>query len=330
MYKIKLNKISRLIFRPLLTGCRPPPPLRLATARVGNFRQKIIPRKTEQTEQRVISVGIPAVPRNRKSRNSVPNPSAEEKRTRNSVPLNKKQKQSLEFPFRSLQRKRKQLGIPFRGTNIEANSRNSVPNHSAEKKLLRTRRGSPKFQKQCQKRGLLKYKQITFVCFVKLDPDPQLKFRTKWSYPGYPFPLPCIHSLRASQSLQCSNVYVFCLLSRVCVHQQSTTMLVSLFCICIRGSKRLILLLKFFVECRLGSQSGHRGRASSAKLHFFAGFRSVSFRSELRNWLFRGTRNASKWALSSANNGNHSESIPRNFFGTKFRSQPQRRQVKII
>ena len=57
--------------------------------RVGNFRKKIIPRKTELTEQMVISDGIPAVPRNKKSRNSVPNPSAEEKTSRNSVPWNK-------------------------------------------------------------------------------------------------------------------------------------------------------------------------------------------------------------------------------------------------
>ncbi len=49
-----------------------------------------------------ISDGIPAVPRKRKPRNSVPNPSAEEK----------------------------QLGIPFRRTKIEANSRNSFPNPS--------------------------------------------------------------------------------------------------------------------------------------------------------------------------------------------------------
>ncbi len=37
-----------------------------------------------------------------------------------------------------------------------------------------------------------------------------------------------------------------------------------------------------------------------AKLVFSAEFHSVSFRSELRNWLFRGTRNASEWVFSSA------------------------------
>ncbi len=84
--------------------------------RVGNFQQKIIPRKTEQAEQLVNSDGIPAIPRNAKlsefrsepfqgwekcsefrtvaqklkqnSRNSVPNHS-EEKTTRNSVPWNR-------------------------------------------------------------------------------------------------------------------------------------------------------------------------------------------------------------------------------------------------
>jgi hypothetical protein len=46
---------------------------------LGISDKKIIPRKTELTEELVISDGIPAVPRNRISRNSVPNPSAEEK-----------------------------------------------------------------------------------------------------------------------------------------------------------------------------------------------------------------------------------------------------------
>ncbi len=59
----------------------------------------------------------------------------------------------------------------------------------------------------------------------------------------------------------------------VCASIWSTTMLVSLFCICIR----LILLIYFLVECR-GCQSDHRGRASSVKLHFFAEFRSIPFR----------------------------------------------------
>ncbi len=76
---------------------------------MGISDKKIIPRKTELTEQLVISDGIPVVPRNRKSRNSVPNPSAEEKIARNSVPWSK----------------------------IESNSHNSVPNPSAEENTTR-------------------------------------------------------------------------------------------------------------------------------------------------------------------------------------------------
>ncbi len=41
------------------------------------------------------------------------------------------------FPSEPLQWKRKQLGIPFRGTEIEAKSRNSLPNPSAEEKTTR-------------------------------------------------------------------------------------------------------------------------------------------------------------------------------------------------
>ncbi len=42
--------------------------------------------------------------------------------------------ENLGIPFRILPRKRKHLGIPFRRTKIEANSRNSVPNPCAEEK----------------------------------------------------------------------------------------------------------------------------------------------------------------------------------------------------
>jgi hypothetical protein len=44
--------------------------------------------------------------------------------------------ENLGIPFRTLPRRRKQLGIPFRGTKIEANSHNFVPNLSAEEKQL--------------------------------------------------------------------------------------------------------------------------------------------------------------------------------------------------
>ena len=55
-----------------------------------------------------------------------------------------KYKHTLRIPFRILQRKRKQLGIPFRGKNIEANCRNSVPNHSAEEKPAQHKTRQPK------------------------------------------------------------------------------------------------------------------------------------------------------------------------------------------
>jgi hypothetical protein len=48
-----------------------------------------------------------------------------------------KKKQILGIPFQTFQQKRKQLEILFRGAKKESNSRNSVPNHSAEIKLLR-------------------------------------------------------------------------------------------------------------------------------------------------------------------------------------------------
>ncbi len=156
----------------------------------------------------VISDGIPVVPRNRKSRNSVPNPSAEEKTTRNSVPWNKNRsnlpsfcgwennselgcprnsadtefpgifwllkwflrnsgeipRNSAEFRGISPELHRKSLpysaecqnvtsvdtllGIPFRGTKIEENSRNSGPNYSAEENTIRNSFPCNKKEKQ--------------------------------------------------------------------------------------------------------------------------------------------------------------------------------------
>jgi hypothetical protein len=60
---------------------------------LGISDKKIIPRKTELTEQMVISDGM------------------------------FRGTETLGIPFRTLPRKRKQLGIPFRGTKIEAYSR---------------------------------------------------------------------------------------------------------------------------------------------------------------------------------------------------------------
>ncbi len=83
--------------------------------------KKIIPRKTEQTEQLVCSGGIPAVPRNRKLSEFC---SAEEKNVRNSVPWEKHRSKLSEFHCE-----------PFSGIN----NWNSVPNHSAEEKTTRSK-----------------------------------------------------------------------------------------------------------------------------------------------------------------------------------------------
>jgi hypothetical protein len=44
------------------------------------------------------------------------------------------EQKTLGIPFRTIPQKRKQLGIPCRGTKIEENNWNSVPNHSTEEK----------------------------------------------------------------------------------------------------------------------------------------------------------------------------------------------------
>jgi hypothetical protein len=106
--------------------------------RVRNFRDKIIPWKTEQTEQMVISDGIPDVPRKFFFRNSVPNSSAEEKTTPSSVPWNKKKANSHNYVPNPSAEEKAQHGIPFRGTKIEASSRNSVPNLQATCSILTT------------------------------------------------------------------------------------------------------------------------------------------------------------------------------------------------
>ncbi len=107
----------------------------------------------EWTEKLVYSSGIPAVPRTGNSWNSVPNHYLKEKNAWNSVQwdkneanpwdsvpyhsseeknarkMQKKWEQTLVIPFRTTPRKRIQLGIPFRGSKIEANSWNSVSMH---------------------------------------------------------------------------------------------------------------------------------------------------------------------------------------------------------
>ncbi len=101
--------------------------------------------------------------------------------------VDQKQKQMLGIPFRTLQqkrkqpgipfriteieansrnslhRKRKQLVIPFRGTTIEANSRNSVPNHSGEEKTTRN--------KTRQRQSLTLFKLRVLVEALRLGRD---------------------------------------------------------------------------------------------------------------------------------------------------------------
>ncbi len=135
-------------------------------SRVRNFRQKIIPRKTEQTEQMIISDVIPAVPRNRNL--SEFRSETFQGRENNSEfrSVEQKQKHTLGIRFRTLPRKRKQLGIPFRGTKIETNCRNSVPNHAAEEKQL----GIPFRVEQnaagYKKTGLGERNKLIYDCYV--------------------------------------------------------------------------------------------------------------------------------------------------------------------
>jgi hypothetical protein len=79
----------------------------------------------------VISDGIPVVTQNRKSRNPIPNPSTKRKQFgvlfRETI-IEANSCYSVLNPSAD----RTQIGIPFRGTKIDANSRNSVPNHFAE------------------------------------------------------------------------------------------------------------------------------------------------------------------------------------------------------
>ncbi len=82
----------------------------------------------------VISDGIPAVPQNRKFSEFRSEPFSGRENNSEFRSLDKILKQTLGIHFRTFQQNGKQLGIPFRGTEIEANSRNSLPSPSAEEK----------------------------------------------------------------------------------------------------------------------------------------------------------------------------------------------------
>jgi hypothetical protein len=85
----------------------------------------------------VIFDGIPAVPRNKKPRNSVPNPYAEDKTTLNSVPLNKKRSELSEFPSEHFSGRENNSEFLSVDTKIEVYPQNFLPNPSAEEKTSR-------------------------------------------------------------------------------------------------------------------------------------------------------------------------------------------------
>ena len=112
---------------------------------LGISDKKIIPRKTELTKQMVISDGIPAVPRNRISRNSDPNPSAEEKTSRNSVPRNRNRSKLSEFPskpFSGRENNSEFCPEPFRRreNNSEQNAAAAVSDSTQSESSCRDRK----------------------------------------------------------------------------------------------------------------------------------------------------------------------------------------------
>jgi hypothetical protein len=98
--------------------------------RVGNFRQK-----NNSAEDGIY--GTNDVPRNKNPRNSVPNPSAEEKTTRNSVLLSKNRSKLSEFPSAHFSGRENNSEFLFPWKKREAYSRNSFSNPSAKEKTTR-------------------------------------------------------------------------------------------------------------------------------------------------------------------------------------------------
>ncbi len=118
------------------------------SARVGNFRQNIYSaedgidwtngyfRRNSGCSAEQKTLGIPF--------RTLPR-----KREQLGIPFRgTKQKQTPIILFPTLLWKRTQLGIPFRGTKIEANSWNSVPNHSAGENTTRNSLPCNKKQKK--------------------------------------------------------------------------------------------------------------------------------------------------------------------------------------
>ncbi len=90
----------------------------------------------------VISDEIPAVPRNRKLSEYRWEPFHGRKYNSEFRSVEQKWKQTLRIPFRTLPQKSEQLGTPYRGTKMEANSR-AVLNHSAEEKTTQNKTQQP-------------------------------------------------------------------------------------------------------------------------------------------------------------------------------------------
>jgi len=80
------------------------------------------------------------------------------------------ERKTLGIPFRTIPWRKKMHGILYSGTKIEANPRNSVPNHSAEEKNSRNSVLWNKKSKLSEDR-LLRHGQIImlsyFGCFLK-------------------------------------------------------------------------------------------------------------------------------------------------------------------
>ncbi len=104
------------------------------TTMVGNFRQK-----NNSAEDGIDGTN------GYFRRNSVPNPSAEEKTTQNSVPLNKKRSKLTEFPSEHFSGRENNSEFLSLDTKIEEYSQNFLPNPSAEEKT--TRNSFPWIQK---------------------------------------------------------------------------------------------------------------------------------------------------------------------------------------
>ncbi len=147
-----------------------------------------------------------------KSRNSVPNPFHGREKCSEFRTVEKNWSKTLGILFRTIQRKRKQLGIPeFMPTKILSSWH--IPLTRIEKPYnkwqvfflgyfctfelyrpeighlvavyLTAKRGSHKFQKYGQKRRLLKYRQIIFWLFRKaIFPRNSVPFRaSEWALP---------------------------------------------------------------------------------------------------------------------------------------------------